>query len=1685
MRISLFLKCALILAAANASGATWYVGTGVSAQDADGFGYSAERPFYSLEYAFGKASDNDAIYLAPGVYNPQSEIIVDKAVRIVGAPGVFINGASLSSSVRFMIVDNPNAVVESICFSNKSYTVSNTTAHRYGTAVLVKQGTLRDSIVAKCSYNGYLNHGVLANIGGTVEDCEVTDAKSGGLYQNRSTGFCQTAGTTTGLKVNNCTTMATFGCAVAISGGVVDGALIEGNGVTWTQAPGVLGAGVWMDGGELKNSVIRNNTNQGAVAGVYVQGTGKVTDCEIYGNRVYDLENAQYRASALHVGSSKASVTGTVITNNLFAFQPYAEYLVNSGAVFENNTVDTFRQTATVAYVSPGGSGEYPYDTPEKATSNINDALNALSRDPEVLVDLYVGEGTFYIENPLILNKGVRVHGAGRDKTVIAGRGSSGPNTRAFYIENDAALVEDLTVRDTYYNYYRTEGSGAGAVLKKGTVRNVSFRSCTIKNAYQFATVYMTGGLLADSEITDASDGWSYSANGEGLYIGGGLATNCVIHGNTRGQYAANGGHGVYVDGGTLDSCIVTNNGVRTDCSVAGAGLRLKKGIVRNSLIAGNFSKTGTAGAYIDSGIFEYNTVYGNVTAVDTTGQSGVTVGGASAIVRNCIIYGNGAEGSAAGSIRYISGTMQTNILDKTVAGIGNIMANPSLDDAFRPQLGSPAIDAAAPVAEVGHDLAGAVRPNGDASDIGCYEFDWSAVGFTAKISISQNSYPADGATAAIANAVVVGADDDIAYAWYVDGAAEPVSDAPQFSSASLTPGRHSLKLVVTCGGNLSEDIVEEAFIIRPLEAFAGPGGSDEFPYDTPAKAARVLNDAVNALWNGPGASTKVRVAEGVVSVRDTVNIQSAVQIIGEGPAKSILDGRFAGYRGFMLGHEGALLEGLCISNFSYSAQTERGCGAGVNISLGTVRDCRVTRCRTDGAYQGGSGIFISGGLVTGTEIDNCYHRWTYDSYGNGLYQTGGVVSNSWIHNNPTFCQRGAAGASVYGGLLTHSLIEANGHGASTPIGDASVHSGGGLGVFGTGVVRNCIVRDNLNVARAAGVRMEGGRIEHCTVVNNTAVSTSSGNSGLEQSGGTIVNSIFYGNGSAYASLGSVTITGGLFVTNLIDVANGAAVDCLVADPGFADASAGDFHLALGSAAIDRGTPLADEYYDFDGAMRDSAPDLGAFEYVSAGGPLSAGILIEQSDYPLGAVLSATATVEGADADIVEYGWYIVDGPEATKIGSAANVAWTNAPAGIHALRLYVRNRGGEEVTVFNDRAFNVRPFSTYASLTGANLYPYDTPEKASTNVADAFSALWNGPTQEPVSLHIAAGEYMLTDTFTLDRPVSVVGEGMDRVFLNGSDLGKRGAILADSGAYLEGVTISGIRHAAGNGVGIYMSKGTIRGVRITACRPTAHGINGVGLYMEGGLAEGCEISGNNGGNYMYGATALGAYVSGGVFRNGKISGNVYTGEFANFDTVGLTITGGLVENVEISSNALARVTGAATFNAGCRISGGTLRNALIYHNSTTKKDDADGVALVVAGEAAQVVNCTIVENTGAGAAVKTTSGTIVNTIIADNPGGDLAAGPQTSVSYSRWGELTVPRNGNTADIPHFRNPVKLDWSLVTSSPLVNRGTLEPWGGKEAARAAKDIAGNARLSNGAVDMGCYENTAASTKLILR
>jgi hypothetical protein len=256
-----------------------------------------------------------------------------------------------------------------------------------------------------------------------------------------------------------------------------------------------------------------------------------------------------------------------------------------------------------------------------------------------------------------------------------------------------------------------TSGGGGGGIYAQGSGDPSTITGCIISNN---ETTHQAGGVYIGKRTTMTN--CTVSSN-KSLYDGGGIKAaksstkaaehvyiiGCVFENN---EVTAGNGGGVALEKSTMLNCLIVNN----KASGSGGGVRL----------------TGdSSGEGINS--YVYNTTIVNNTAGNGGGISANNGG----MFQNCIIWNNKA-GSNPGDVSGGKGTY--TLYREATATNGNINSNPlfiNLDNGdFRLSAGSPAIDAGlavttqqAGITVLSTDLAGAVRINGAAVDMGAYEY--------------------------------------------------------------------------------------------------------------------------------------------------------------------------------------------------------------------------------------------------------------------------------------------------------------------------------------------------------------------------------------------------------------------------------------------------------------------------------------------------------------------------------------------------------------------------------------------------------------------------------------------------------------------------------------------------------------------------------------------------------------------------------------------------------------------------------------------------------------------------------------------------------------------------------------------------------------------------------------------------
>ncbi len=368
----------------------------------------------------------------------------------------------------------------------------------------------------------------------------------------------------------------------------------------------------------------------------------------------------------------------------------------------------------------------------------------------------------------------------------------------------------------------------------------------------------------------------------------------------------------------------------------------------------------------------------------------------------------------------------------------------------------------------------------------------------------------------------------------------------------------------------------------------------------------------------------------------------------------------------------GMLLMTNCViqGNLATNSACQGGGFYQLNSSTGSIWNCDFIENQAAANANGGGAIgfvgsffncsFISnssgyyGGLFIAREVRNCtfaYNRSTFRQGGGLTMSSGGsgLISNCVFYSNTCNLSYGAGilirnqAAEIVDCIITNNTSDCSDGGAAL---------GGGAGIAlenGTGMVRNCTIRDN----RITGPVYTGGAGLY-TLGNSTVTSINcrlENNAGLQGGGALVSNAVFrnclFAGNAATNQAGALYMLGNVYAfnctiagnTNLLD--GGAAVagtnagnvlvNCIAqfnpnlaagdvsnhqdsayvsftnsctlplpalgagntdADPLFANLAQGDYRLAAGSPAADAGLnqpwmiPPADGSTDLDGKPR-------------------------------------------------------------------------------------------------------------------------------------------------------------------------------------------------------------------------------------------------------------------------------------------------------------------------------------------------------------------------------------------------------------------------------------------------------------------------------------------------------------------
>ena len=388
-----------------------------------------------------------------------------------------------------------------------------------------------------------------------------------------------------------------------------------------------------------------------------------------------------------------------------------------------------------VTYVSKSGSATPPYDTPARATDDIEAALAALGEPVTGGVKVFIADGTYDAPaSRIIVTNALEIIGDDADRSAVV---IDGANTRAFFLlDNPGAFVHGISFyrgkQDGDYAGLRAASySSAPLEARQGVISNCVIDACVAKYAGG-VTVWNTGRLY-DSLVSNCSN---QDGNGSIAGKAGGLKVyqNAIVSGCTITNCVAVNGGGAALFGGMLDRCVFfasRTRGQGVNGQIGGAGIYIDSGspVVRNCLVYGNeaVSGNGTGGGVYcaaSGAVMESCTIADNSAAASAEGvylKAGT--------LRNSIVLGTGEYDSAnpplvatGGTVAYCCSPSLTAGTDGNVADAPIFKNRPRGD--YSVKFPSPTINAGVNADWMANalDLAGNCRIASKTVDMGCYE---------------------------------------------------------------------------------------------------------------------------------------------------------------------------------------------------------------------------------------------------------------------------------------------------------------------------------------------------------------------------------------------------------------------------------------------------------------------------------------------------------------------------------------------------------------------------------------------------------------------------------------------------------------------------------------------------------------------------------------------------------------------------------------------------------------------------------------------------------------------------------------------------------------------------------------------------------------------------------------------------
>ncbi len=1118
-------------------------------------------------------------------------------------------------------------------------------------------------------------------------------------------------------------------------------------------------------------------------------------------------------------------------------------------------------------------------------------------------------------------------------------------------------------------------GNPADCILTRPAADN------TAKVGYRI--LYLNHASATVKDITIAGGRFfttSSDSNGANAYINNGTIEHCIIRdGDTSGDSKNNRGAGFYMANGRVTRCIVANNKIKDNAYCYGSGGLVAGGTIDNCLFTGNSGRAGALRVQSGSPKIYNCTIAGN----SSYNYGGLHINGGTPDIRNCLIADNTSTSLTdpvdlvvnSAKASYLKGCFARVALNADCA-TGTLAFRGTGD--WRPIIGSASIDSAKAV-DAGWgasdlDLQGNPRIVNGAADIGCYE--WSSATAGEEVTFAAVSARGDAPFAATLQASVHGLAGTLAYLWnFGDGSTAETATSTAAHTYS-TPGVYTATLSVRDGN----DVVHAAANTLEIVASANTIALDGTGID--------LSAALTAV--NPGGEIILAAAGSPYSLAGQLYVNKAVTIRGAtGTPADVVVTRPANngkrpYRLFELNHASAVLRDLTVSGGSLSGSSVEMYGANILISSagGTVSNCVIRNASTSSGNHRCGGICIqsSSGLAT-----HC------------------VITNNTL---PNASYTGGSGAYVTAGRIDNCLIAGN------------TGKSGALYISGSSFAYNCTIARNTS-DNCAGVYLANTspRVANCIIYGNT--------------GNTDANGVY--SSASYAAT--------VFSRCVLPPAVDGTVNntCIYDSPDFLNSSTMDFHTSRTSCNVGQGdntlTGWTAADTDLDGNPRldgEGRLDIGCYQWTASGFEVTATASPVTGFAPLS--VTFTPHVEGATGAYTCSWDFDGDGvADDTTSGDAA--ASHTFAAGVFSATLTVTH-GGIDYPASAPVSIRAYPRHLYATTNrnASCAFPYDTPEKAATNLHEAVAAAGDGSV-----ITLAPG------TYSLSRRLDVA----------------------------DGTTLSG---ATGNPEDVRLRRPSGSVLTLDHARAAAHNLT-------------VENATGSGGNDITGL-GISLFANGGTVSN-CIVRNIFASSASAQYCAPIMVNAGLITHCVVTNNAGAAAMGMTHGTAGVSaimLRGGTLAHSLVAENYAIGEGTSSLGPVCVGSASVKILNCTI-----AGNRARTCGG--VNSSYAIDVAGCIIAGNKalnyaeanTRDAYAGSPAFTncvsdavsLGASSRVGDL-RFKNPALGDYRLSSGSAAINAADAS-----FAPLPALDLAGKPRLHGSGLDAGCYEFQGGGTAIFVR